>query len=287
MKAVYKRELKSYFTSVTGFLFLAFLMVVVGIYFTTYHLYYGYPYFSYTLSSSAFIYLLAVPVLTMRVLAEERHQRTDQLLFTSPKSLTSIVMGKYGALLSVLLIAVGIFCGYPLILTQFGEVNLAMAYTAILGFFLLGAACISVGMFLSSLTESQVIAAILTFLTLFFSYMLSTLESFLSPSALTSFLGLAGILFLLFLLYFFLAKNLVIALLGLIVSEFLLCLLYAVKSTLFEGLLAKLLSALNLFVHFGNLANGILDGAEILYFLSVILFFVFLTIRSLDQRRFS
>lgn len=287
MAAVFKKELRGYFTSITGFLFLAFLMAAVGIYFAAYNLYYAYPYFSYTLSASVFIFLIAVPVLSMRILAEERHQKTDQLLFTSPKGLTAIVLGKYGALLSVLLAAVLVFCGYPFILSQFGKVNLPMAFTAILGFFLLGASCLAVGMFLSSLTESQVIAAVLTFLVLFLSFMLSSLETFISPSALTSLIGIAGIIFVLFCIYFFLTKNAVVAVAGGIIAEFALNLLYALNSSIFENLLDKIFSAVDLFAHYNNMANGILDLTEIVYFISVIILFLFLTVQSLQKRRWS
>ena len=159
MRAIYKREVKSYLTSMIGYLFIFFLLLLTGIYFTAYQLLSAYPKFEYTLNSLTFVFLIGVPILTMRVLAEERRQKTDQLLLTAPVSVSDIVLGKYLALVTVYGVAMAIICTYPLIMSKFGEVSFRAAYTAILGFFLLGCANLSIGVFLSSITESQVIAA--------------------------------------------------------------------------------------------------------------------------------
>ena len=182
MKAIYKREVASYFKSMTGYVFLFFVFLIVGIYFYAYNLLNGYPSMNVTFNSITFIFLLAVPVLTMRVLAEERRQKTDQLLITAPVSVAKIVLGKFFALLTVYLIPIGVICIYPLIMRIFGKISFAQNYTAILGFFLLGAANIAVGLFISSLTENTSIAAVLTFVVMFLSYIMSGLESFLPSS---------------------------------------------------------------------------------------------------------
>mgnify|MGYP001101603804 CR=1 FL=1 len=139
MKAIYKREVASYFKSMTGYVFLFFVFLIVGIYFYAYNLLNGYPSMNVTFNSITFVFLLAVPVLTMRVLAEERRQKTDQLLITAPVSVAKIVLGKFFALLTVYLIPIGVICIYPLIMRIFGKISFAQNYTAILGFFLLGA----------------------------------------------------------------------------------------------------------------------------------------------------
>ena len=82
MRAIYRRELKSYFHSMIGYVFIAFLVAFTGVYFMAYNLNYGYPYFSYVLSATIFIYLIAIPILTMRSFAEERKNKTDQMLLT-------------------------------------------------------------------------------------------------------------------------------------------------------------------------------------------------------------
>ena len=162
MIAVYKRELRSYLTSMIGYLFIFFILLLTGIYFSAYQLGASYPRFEYTLSALTFVFLISVPILTMRVLAEERKQKTDQLLLTAPVSVEKIVLGKYFALVTIFAIPMLIMCFYPLLMTKFGTVSLGAAYTAVLGFFLLGCANLAIGVFISSLTESQVIAAVLT-----------------------------------------------------------------------------------------------------------------------------
>ena len=153
MTAIYKRELKSYLTSMVGYLFIFFILVLAGIYFSAYQLSAAYPKFEYTLSAITFVFLIGVPILTMRVLAEERKQKTDQLLLTSPVSVGGIVIGKYLALVTVYAIPMAVMCAYPLIMSKFGTVSFASDYTAVLGFFLLGCANIAIGVFMSELRQ--------------------------------------------------------------------------------------------------------------------------------------
>lgn len=182
MFAIFKRELKSYFQTVIGWLFIAAVLALYGLYFYAYNLRSGYPYISYSLSAIAFVMLIAVPVLTMRSLAEERHSKTDQLILTSPVSLGKIVLGKYLAMAAVFTIDMLLIAVTPLILSAYGTVPMAESYVAILGFWLYGCASIAIGMFISSLTESQVIAAVLTFAALFLGYMMSSITGILSES---------------------------------------------------------------------------------------------------------
>lgn len=182
MFAIYKRELKSCLQSFIGFLFMGVILFFVGLYFTLYSLLNGYPYFAMVVSAISFIILIAVPILTMRTLAEEKRSRTDQLILTAPVSVGSIVAGKYLALLTIFAIPMVIVGFYPIILSFFGAVPMAECYIALLGFFLYGGICIAVGVFISSLTESQVIAAVLSFGALFLGYMMSALCSMISST---------------------------------------------------------------------------------------------------------
>jgi len=191
MLAIYKRELKSYFHSFLGALFIGVVLLLLGIYFSVYNLFMGYPYIGYALSSVVFLFLISIPVLTMRILAEERHQKTDQLLLTAPVGVGGIVAGKFLALATILAIPVAVICLYPLILSGFGEVALGESYLAISGFFLYGLSCIAIGTFVSSLTESQVIAAVITFGILFLCYVMSGICNMISSTGnlLTKILG--------------------------------------------------------------------------------------------------
>lgn len=180
MSAIYKREFKSYFQSVIGWLFIAATLLFASIYFVAYNMLYCSPYFANTLSSAGFIMIVAIPLLTMRVIAEERKNKTDQLILTAPVSVGKIVLAKYLALATVYMIPMLLLCLYPLVMSFFGTVSYAETYTAILGFVLFGLACLAVGMFISSITDSQVIAVILSLVTLIILYLMSSLASMIS-----------------------------------------------------------------------------------------------------------
>ncbi len=182
MRAIYKRELESYFHSFIGALFIGATLFLLGIYFSVFNLFMGYPYIGYALSSVVFLFLISVPLLTMRILADERKQKTDQLILTAPVSVSKIVAGKFLALVTIFGIPVIIISIYPVILSIFGEIAFGENYLAIAGFFLYGVACISIGVFVSSLVESQVIAAVLTFGILFLGYVMSGLCNMISST---------------------------------------------------------------------------------------------------------
>lgn len=182
MIAIYKRELKAYFNSVIGWLFCAASLFFVSLYFLSYNLLGGYSYIAYALSSASFIFLISIPILTMRILAEERKQKIDQLILTAPVSIGKIVLGKYLAMATVFMIPVIVVCVYPLIMRAFGTVSLTESYVSILGYTLYGLAGIAVGLFVSAITESQVIAAVLTFLAMYITYMMSGITSMISST---------------------------------------------------------------------------------------------------------
>lgn len=287
MTAVYKRELRSYLTSMIGYIFIFFILLLTGIYFSAYQLSAAYPKFEYTLSALTFVFLISVPILTMRVLAEERKQKTDQLLLTSPVSVEKIVMGKYLALVTVFAIPMAIICLYPLLMTKFGTVSLGMAYTAILGFFLLGCANLAIGVFISSLTESQVIAAVLTFVLLFAFYMMNGISSFFSEGALSTCITFGLLILAASIIIYTMIKNFLISAVVCAAGEAVLAVFYLVNSEFFAGGIQKVLQVFNISGHFDNFANGIFDINGILYFISVIAVCVFLTIQSIVKRRWN
>lgn len=287
MTAVYKRELRAYLTSMTGYIFIAFIMFLVGIYFTAYNLTYGYSHFGYVLSSSVFAFLIVVPILTMRMLAEEKRQKTDQILLTAPVKVIDIILGKYLAILTIFTIPILLFCLYPILLSAFGTVAFPMAYTSIIGYYLLGAAYLAVGMFISSLTESQVIAAVLAFGALLVSYMITGLTQFISSTAFASFVGFTVIIIIVAIIAFSMTKNYMLASSIAVVAEALVTALYLFKSTIFEGAIGKILGVIDLASRYENFVNGIFDVTGIVYYLSIVAIFIFLTVQSLQKRRWS
>ncbi len=192
MFAIYKKELQSYFHSFIGLLFIGVSLFFIGLYYLVYCLMYGYPYFSYVINSVIVLFMLTVPILTMRIMAEERRSKTDQLILTAPITVGQIVFGKFLALVTILAIPTVISAVYPLILLRFGSVPLGESYLAVLAFFLYGMVSIAVGILVSSLTESQVIAAVLSFVLLFVGYMMPSLCGLISSTGnwLTNILGL-------------------------------------------------------------------------------------------------
>lgn len=287
MRAIYKRELKAYFSSMTGYIFMAFIIFLVGIYFTAYNLTYGLSNFGIVLHASVFAFLIVVPILTMRLLAEERKQKTDQMLITSPLRVTDIILGKYLALLTIFIIPVLLFMSYPLILSKFGEVSFKMAYTAIFGYYLLGAAYLSVGLFISSVTESQVIAAVLGFGILLASYMTEGLTSFISGTAFASFIGFSAVIIIFMLVLYLFTKSLLAAATTGVILEVILTAFYIFNSSIFEGALSKVISIADLAGRYESFVLGIFDITGVVYYLSVIFLFIFLTVQSIEKRRWS
>ena len=270
-----------------GYLFIFFVLVLAGIYFSAYQLTAAYPRFEYTLSALTFVFLIGVPLLTMRVLAEERKQKTDQLLLTSPVSVSGIVLGKYLALVTIYGIPMLIMCTYPLVMMKFGTVSLASAYSGLLGFFLLGCANLAIGVFLSALTESQVIAAVLTFVCLFALYMMNGIASFFSQGALSTCITFGMLILAASLIIYSMIKNAAISVSICLAGEIVLGVIYFLRSSFFEGGIQKVLEAFNISSHFEKFANEIFDVTGIVYFLSVIAICIFLTIQSIVKRRWN
>ena len=288
MLAIYKREFKSYFQSMVGCVFVAFLVAFTGIYFTAYNLNAGYPYFSYTLSGSLIVFIVGIPLITMRSFAEERKNKTDQLLLTAPVSLTKIVLGKYLAMISVVAIPNLIFCLFPLLIKMNGTAYLKTDYISIGVFFLLGCVYVAIGMFMSALTESQMIAFITTFGLLLILYLWSGIIGFLPSSAIGSLIGLIVIFTIIIAYVYHMTENwmlsAVLEVLGIVASVA----TYIVKSSLFENLLTKILGKLALADVFTDITNNhIVDITGIVLYLSVIAIFIVLTIQAIQKRRWS
>lgn len=288
MLAIYKRELKSYFHSMTGCVFIAFLVMFTGIYFMAYNLNAGYPYFSYTLSGSLIVFLVGIPLLTMRSFSEERKTKTDQLLLTAPVSLTKVVLGKYFAMVTVLAVPNVIFCLFPLLVKLQGTAYLLVDYSSIAVFFLLGCVYLAIGMFMSSLTESQIIAFISTFGILLLLYLWDGILSFLPSSALSGMIGILLILTLIVVYIYHMTKNWMLAAGIEAVGIAAALIVYFVKSSLYENLLTKLLGRLALADVFMNISSSnIVDVSGLLLYVSILIIFVFLTIQTIQKRRWS
>lgn len=287
MIAVLKHELRSYFHSLTAYVFGAFLLAFVGIGAMLYNIQAAVSNFEYVLSFGSLVFVGIVPVLTMRVIAEERRQKTDQLLYSLPITTAQVIVGKYLALLAIYLIPLAIISVYPLIFAQFGDVYLLTSYGSIFAFFLMGAALIALGMFISSLTDNQGLAAGIGIAVILFNYYSVSLSEYVSSTAVGSVIALLAIIFALYAVIRYLTRNENLASGVCLVLLAAVVLLYFIDSTTFEGLLPNIMTQLSLFERFSVFVNGMFDMTAVVYYLSVIVFFLFLSVQSLEKRRYN
>lgn len=288
MTAIYKRELKSYFQSMTGYVLIAFLVVFTGIYFMAYNLNSGYPYFSYVLLNINYILIIVVPLLTMRSFAEDRKNKTDQMLLAAPVKLVEIVMGKYLAMVTVFAVPCAIFCAFPLIIKSFGTAYLKVDYLSILMFFLMGCVYLAVGMFLSSLTESQIIAAVTTFGALLLIYLWGGLIDFLPTSNISGMIGIAVLVTLAAIIVYQMTQNYVLAGGVEIIGIAVIVIVSFVKKSAFENILVNLMKKLYIADIFDNVAmNQLFDVSGLVMYLTIIAVFIFMTMQSIQKRRWS
>lgn len=287
MIAVLKHELRSYFHSLTAYVFGGFLLAFVGIGAMMYNIQAAVSNFEFVLSFGCLVFVVIVPILTMRVIAEERKQRTDQLLYSLPITTTQIIIGKYLALLTVYLIPMCFICLYPLIFSQYGDVYLLTSYGSILAFFIMGAALIALGVFISSLTDNQGFAAGIGIAVILLNYFSVSLSEYVSSTAAGSAVALCVISIVLGAVIRYLTKNdsfayiIGFALIAGIVV------VYYFDSARFEGLLPGIMAKLSLFERFYGFVNGIFDLTSIIYYITVAVFFLFLSVQSLEKRRYN
>ena len=238
MKAILKHELSLYYHGMAGYVFGAFLLLFTGIGALIYNINASVANFEYVLQFISMVYIIIVPILTMRIIAEEKKLRTDQLLYSLPISTTEIVVGKFLSLMVVFAVPMVFICFYPILFSRFGDVYLPTAYGSIVAFYLLGLMLMSVGMFISSLTESQGMAAGISVAAMLFIYFMQTLLGFLPwPEA------------------------------------------WQDKAT-------EIINALAPFNRFDTFVSGVFDLTAVFYYISLTAFFLFLTVQSLDKRRY-
>ena len=233
MTAIFKREFKAFFATPVGYIVLAAFYLFSGYFFTLFYKM-GSPEVHNIIMTMSIIIIFVTPLLTMRLMSDDRRQKTDQALLTAPVSLYSIVLGKFFAALSVFALGFAPTIVFEMIVLSMVEVNFLSYLYALLGAILLGAALIAIGMFISSLTESSVVAAILTFVINILIIYASSLSSMIQVSWI---------------------------------------------ATVIEKI-----AFINAFNNFGSTAFSIPD---VFYFVSITAAFLFLSVRSLEKRRWA
>ena len=287
MIAIFKRELRNYFQSPTGYIFMGFFLLLAGIFFALTNLIGGNPNYIGVLSNLTFTFLIAVPVLTMRLISEERRHKTDILLITNPVSITGIVVGKYLAAVALFLITLGVTWLYPVIMSFFGDVAGWEIVGGYIGFLLLGCSFIAVGIFVSAMTENQVISAVVTFAALLLLWLVDWVVTALPKSATAGLIFTAIIAAGILALVYFSTRNWFVTAGLAVLGGGLIALLAGLDFNRFDGFVVRFFEWLSLLGRFEEFTYGVMSLSSIVYFASFAGVFVFITIRVIDKKRWA
>lgn len=287
MIAIMKKELRTYFNSIIGWLFIAFFLAFVGLYVFLYNFLNQSAFIGYALSSVSLIFALLVPMVTMRIIAEENKQKTDQLLLTSPVSIWKIVLGKFMALEILFALAMVFICFYPLIFKVFGPVNMKMSYVAILGFFLVGSAYLAIGLFISSLTESQAFSAVMTFVVVLITCLADGIAAILPSTARAAYVTYTILWLLVAVWLWRMLKNSAFAFAIFAVGECVLTSLFILKPTMLEGTIPTVFGTVSVMTPYNETITGVFNLEMPVYYISIAFVFCFLTYQNIRKRRYN
>lgn len=289
MGAVFKKDFKSALTGMTGIIFITAVLVFVGVFTAIIHFDQRFAQFEYALISASFASLLLTPILTMRSFSEERKMKTDQLLYSLPISTFQIVMGKFLAMAAIFAIPCAVFCLYPIVLTFFaeGSLNYVMTYGAILAYFLLGCAIIAICMFISSLTESQVISAIISIAAILLVYFLAQFSAYIPTDDWFSLMVVVILCLVVAFIVYSATKNYIAGVCAGAVLVIAAVVVYIVKPALYVGLASQMISGICVFLPIQAFGNGVFDITAYVYYLSLIALFIFATVQTFEKRRWN
>lgn len=287
MTAVFKREFKSCFTGMIGWVIAAVSLFFLGLYFTNRNLLYASSDFASVLYTMTMILLFLLPAISMRSFAEERKNKTDQLLLTSPVSIPAIVVGKFLAELAVFALPLAAAVVMPLLLQAFGTVSLVAAYSALLGYLLLGGACLAVGTWISALTENQILAYLATFGALLVAYLMNGIQTMFTTGNLLAFIVFMIVLLVAAVLVGVICKRLAAGAAVFCAGAVVLFVLFQLRPAWLLTAFNAVLSALALFEPFKDIVGGMFSIPAIVYYLSVMGLFLFLTGQALARRRWN
>ena len=287
MPAIFKREFKSCFTGMIGWVIAAVSLFFLGLYFTNRNLLYASSDFASVLYTMTMILLFLLPAISMRSFAEERKNKTDQLLLTSPVSIPAIVAGKFLVELAVFALPLAAAVVMPLLLQAFGTVSLVAAYSALLGYLLLGGACLAVGTWISALTENQILAYLATFGALLVAYLMNGIQTMFTTGNLLAFIVFMIVLLVASVLVGVICKRLAAGAVVFCAGAVVLFVLFQLRPAWLLTAFNAVLSALALFEPFKDIVGGMFSIPAIVYYLSVMGLFLFLTGQALARRRWN
>ncbi len=287
MIAIMTRELRTYFQTPIGYIFMGLFLLVSGFFFTFGNLISGSSYFTSFLQSILFLYLFAVPLLTMRLISEERRQRTDQLLLTSPITVTDIVLGKFFAAFIVYLLTLLVTALYAVVVAIFGDLAVWQTVGGYIGFALLGASFISVGVLVSAVSENQVSSAFFTFFALLLIWFLNLVKSVAPTDAVSSTVFAAAIAIGLAGFFYANTRSWVTAGAVTLLGAATIVVLHLVQPDVFNGLIVEVLDWFSLLERFDAFTLGVIELEEVVFYLSFTSIFLFVTVRMIEKRRWA
>lgn len=287
MLAVLQKEFRTYFLSPLGYIFMGFFLLISGFFFALNNLFPASSNLGSLLGSLTGMFMFVVPILTMRLLSEESRQKTDQLLLTSPLKVTEIVVGKYLAAVTVFLITILITGIYPVILRIHGFISIPEVLGGYIGFFLLGSSFIAVGLFVSALTDNQVSAAVITFSSLLFIWIMDALQQVLPNDTNSGVIFACLVLIALAFLVHNSVKNLFLTALTAFAGSLVIGSIYIINKNFYDGIILKVFDWFSLLERYDGFSSGLLNVSSIIYYLSFITAFIFLTVQHIEKRRWN
>lgn len=287
MAAIFKKELRTYFTTLTGYAFLGFFVLITGYFFVAQNLAVYSANYNDVLVATMIMFLILVPVLTMRSFAEESRQKTDQLLLTSPVSINSIVLGKFLAAASLFLAAILITAVFPIILSRYGTVDVKATVCCFIGYFLMGSCLISVGIFISVLTDNQIVAAAATFCALFLLLMIDNIAANAPITRTSSVIFAAVVAAVVALTVYASTKSLAASAVFAVIGALIIGIFFIVKPNVYDGLITNALGWLSVLSRFENFYLGVFGISDVVYYISFSGVFLFLTANVIEKRRWN
>ncbi|QUH29718.1 ABC transporter permease [Vallitalea guaymasensis] len=289
MIAILGKEFKHYFKSPIGYVFMGFVFVVFGILFTV-NLFYQNSDYSQVVGSQLtimFVLFFGTPLITMKLLAEEKNKKTDQLIITSPINITDFILGKYLAASGLFLLTIILTMIQPLILSIFGEIPIPKIIGSYIGFMLLGCSLIAMGLFISALSSSQMIAAVVTYIVFLAILFSDTIILTLPKDRLSSILFASLLVIIITLLVYFIVKNIVITITITAIGIAIIVMIYIVNPIFYDDFMINFFGYFSLLARFKTFTMGILDLGSIIYYISISIMFVFLSVQVIEKRRWS
>ena len=286
MIPIYKKELRTYFTQMMGYIFLAFMTLLMGLFFTLINLMFRSAGFQSVLTQTTLFFLFLIPILTMRLFSEEARHKTDQLLFTSPLSVTQIVMGKFLAALTIFLIATAITVTFPLMLNIYAEsMPVSRIVGTYVGWVLVGVSCIAVGVFISVLTDNQIIAAVGTFAALFTMFLMEAFAMSMPTTTFASLMFVGLVIVAIAGIWFNSTRNIlssvIVGAVGILVAVG----LYLFNNQIYDGIIVRTLRWFSVYARFESFSLGILNLSDVTYYVAFVALFIYMSINVIEKRR--